>query len=361
MNCYFYRFSKVKWLLLKDFFIHGGHCQHCVHIESLADAQKYHLAKGDRLLFWGKKQDEALLAWAREQAVDIRFVEDGFIRSLGLGSALSPPLSLVLDASGLYFDPNQPSDLEQLLANHVFSDEQLLQGSLLVEQIKTLRISKYNHLSHQHNLTITAAPNQKVILVPGQVDDDMSVKFGAFGLNNLSLLQKVREKCPGDYIIYKPHPDVLSRNRIGDLEDDLVMQYANQIIKNASIDSVLGLVEEVHTMTSLVGFDALIRGKRVVTYGLPFYAGWGMTEDVHVSNRRGRQLSLNELVAACLLLYPHYVNPVTQKASSAFEILAYLAKEKSELDTSMTKRLSLLLKGYCLPRLRNLVKVFVKG
>jgi len=60
-------------------------------------------------------------------------------------------------------------------------------------------------------------------------------------------------------------------------------------------------------MTSLAGFEGLLRGKRVVTYGIPFYAGWGLTDDRHRSERRTRKLILDELVAGCLLKYPRYM------------------------------------------------------
>ena len=42
-------------------------------------------------------------------------VEDGFLRSRGLGADLIPPLSLVLDDMGIYYDPNSPSRLETLI------------------------------------------------------------------------------------------------------------------------------------------------------------------------------------------------------------------------------------------------------
>ena len=61
-------------------------------------------------------------------------------------------------------------------------------------------------------------------------------------------------------------------------------------------------------MTSLVGFEALLRGLPVVTYGQPFYAGWGLTRDHAPLARRTRRLSLDELVAGALLRYPRYVN-----------------------------------------------------
>jgi capsular polysaccharide export protein len=60
-------------------------------------------------------------------------------------------------------------------------------------------------------------------------------------------------------------------------------------------------------MTSLAGFEGLLRGRRVVTYGMPFYAGWGLTADQYRSERRSRRLNLDELVAGCLLKYPRYL------------------------------------------------------
>ena len=64
-------------------------------------------------------------------------------------------------------------------------------------------------------------------------------------------------------------------------------------------------------MTSLAGFEALLRGKPVTTYGQPFYAGWGLTEDLCPVPRRTRRRSLDELVAGALILYPRYLDPVT--------------------------------------------------
>src|SRR3546814_20429812 len=75
-----------------------------------------------------------------------------------------------------------------------------------------------------------------------------------------------------------------------------------------SVTSCIDACAEVHTMTSLTGFDALLRGTHVVKYGQPFYAGWGLTED-HIKNgmatgRRKRRLTLEQLVAGVLLRYP---------------------------------------------------------
>ena len=74
-------------------------------------------------------------------------------------------------------------------------------------------------------------------------------------------------------------------------------------------------------MTSLSGFDALLRGKRVVVYGRPFYAGWGLTDDHLPIPRRQRQLSLDELVAGALLRYPLYWDPLLKGFTSCEAVL----------------------------------------
>ena len=62
--------------------------------------------------------------------------------------------------------------------------------------------------------------------------------------------------------------------------------------------------------TSLGGFEALIRGISVITYGLPFYSGWGLTEDKlnnHIwAKRRKRRLTIEELTFISLIKYPFY-------------------------------------------------------
>jgi capsular polysaccharide export protein len=73
------------------------------------------------------------------------------------------------------------------------------------------------------------------------------------------------------------------------------------------------MVDALHVLTSLAGFEALLRGKQVVTHGVPFYAGWGLTDDLGaVPDRRTARRSLAELVAAVLILYPRYLDPVTR-------------------------------------------------
>ncbi len=73
-----------------------------------------------------------------------------------------------------------------------------------------------------------------------------------------------------------------------------MVQWCDEVVTDCSIGELLSAVDEVHVLTSLAGFEALQRSKRVVTYGQPFYAGWGLTDDAYPVTRRARKLSLDE-------------------------------------------------------------------
>ncbi len=85
------------------------------------------------------------------------------------------------------------------------------------------------------------------------------------------------------------------------------------MIRGVSTAALLSEIDELHTLTSLAGFEALLRGRRVVVYGRPFYAGWGLTTDLAQIDR-GRRLTLEELVAGALILYPALSRPGDQAA-----------------------------------------------
>jgi len=243
---------------------------------TFALVRKKGLDESEGLYIWGKKSFEDVEQYAVQKNIPIYRVEDGFIRSVGLGSDLTRPYSLVIDNRGIYFDPTQESDLEYLLNYHTFSETQLLRAKKLCKYLIKNRLSKYNNYA---DVQLDFPSNKKIVLVPGQVEDDASIRLGAPGMTNLKLLQMARENAPDAYIVFKPHPDVLSKNRVGDVAESEALKYCDHVINEVSLDSMLSICDEVHTMTSLVGFEALMRGIRVYTYGLPFYAGWGLTVD----------------------------------------------------------------------------------
>ncbi|MGB2388654.1 MAG: hypothetical protein ACPIB6_07590, partial [Henriciella sp.] len=85
-----------------------------------------------------------------------------------------------------------------------------------------------------------------------------------------------------------------------------IMQYADEIVDKVDTADLFGQIDEVHTMTSLMGFEAILRNLPVTCYGHPFYAGWGLTIDIYKHERRNRELSIGELVWGALIAYPRY-------------------------------------------------------
>jgi capsular polysaccharide export protein len=168
---------------------------------------------------------------------------------------------------------------------------------------------------YERGLSVIERPAgaRRHLLVIGQVEDDRAVIAGGCGLvRNIDLLARVRERAPDAYILYKPHPDVIAGHRRGAVTEDECLRFADAVVGDLPIASLIAMVDEVHVNTSLAGFEALLREKPVTTYGVPFYAGWGLTTDLGpVPARRSMKRSLDELAAAALLLYPRYFDPVT--------------------------------------------------
>jgi capsular polysaccharide export protein len=270
---------------------------------------------GAVVLLWGS---QALPPGAAGRLRTVR-LEDGFLRSVGLGADLAQPLSWVLDRRGLYYDATRPSDLEHLLQSVPFTDSLRERAARLRGRIVASRITKYNVGAGTWHAPATAG---RVILVPGQVEHDASLKYGAPGIaTNMALLAAVRRAHPDAYLVYKPHPDVVAGLRAQGAGEASAAQLCDEVVRDVGMDVLLPVVDEIHLMTSLTGFEALLRGKTVICYGQPFYAGWGLTTDVLPVPRRTRSLSLDELVAGALILYPRYVSRATRGMSTPEQAL----------------------------------------
>ena len=252
------------------------------------------------------------------------FVEDGFLRSVGLGADLVRPLSWVIDSRGIYYDASQPSDLEHLLQSQAFDAATLQRAAALRQQLVSTGLTKYNVGTAQWRRPAPAT-HLKLVLVPGQVETDAAIRYGAPGITtNLALLKAARKAEPDAWLIYKPHPDVVAGLRNPGAQEDLAAQWCNEVVTDVSMGALLEAVDAVHVLTSLAGFEALLRGKQVVCHGLPFYAGWGLTQDALPAPRRARTLDIDQLVAGVLLAYPTYVSRVTGRHCQAEQALAEL-------------------------------------
>ncbi len=312
-----------------------------------------------------------LMVWAGKAPQDLTClrVEDGFLRSRGLGAELVPPLSLVVDDLGIYYDPIRESRLERLIRTPL-PPAGADRAEALAASLIALRISKYNLPGMRSSdpnspLTLpvlgsqapgdllavdqdqtqsdlariepvrllplgqdrtqpTLAHNEPVrLLVPGQVEDDASLRFGAGQVcTNLALLQRARAAHPQAHITYKPHPDVEAGLRAGAISEPALQGLADVVAQNADPIALIAACDAVWTMTSLLGFEALVRGKPVTCLGAPFYAGWGLTTDLGPVPKRRLyapddhplpRITLAQLIHATLIAYPRYYDPITRR------------------------------------------------
>lgn len=288
------------------------------------------VAPGHVALIWGQRPTPGL----PKSAILLR-IEDGFLRSVGLGAQFAQPLSWVVDQSGLYFDATGPSDLENMLSTREFTPQECLRAQTLLDQISAARISKYNTAGEAWK---RPESQQHVILAVGQVESDASIAYGATSIQtNLSLVKAVRAEHPEAWVVYKPHPDVVAGARTEGQGERKIHQVCDEVAPNTLLADLLDGCDEVHVNTSLTGFEALIRNKPVTCHGLPFYAGWGLTTDKSDSGRRQRTLTLQELVAATLIEYPLYVSRETGRYTTPEHTLEELQQWR-ELSATWPER-----------------------
>ncbi|SDD73511.1 capsular polysaccharide export protein [Paracoccus isoporae] len=290
---------------------HRGHLAYGMRLwKRRVIAQAFGSARPVR--FTAKPSGAVTLAWAN-RAADLPApalrVEDGFLRSRGLGAELTPPLSLVADDLGIYYDPTRPSRLEALIEDGAPPGGQA-RAARLRRALIAAGVTKYN-LTGASDLPPRDGRHR--ILVPGQVEDDASIRLGAGEeRSNLALLRRVRAENPSAFLIYKPHPDVEAGLRPGVVAEEDLRHLADHVARHADPVSLLADVDAVWTITSTLGFEALLRGVPVTTLGAPFYAGWGLSDDRgKVPLRRRTRPGLDGLVHAVLIAYPRYLDPLS--------------------------------------------------
>lgn len=193
--------------------------------------------------------------------------------------------------------------------------------------IKRLLTMPYNRIHRRIATSRIAWGGFPYHLVLLQLEHDASFqihsRFGTMAEFLEEIVENFAKSAPKHHhLVFKPHPDVIAGLRKGHIDPETALEFCDQILGNANIAEVLDQVDVVHTITSLTGFEALLRGRDVTTYGAPFYAGWGLTSDLgKTPARRQRQITVEELVHSTLIDYPRYWDPVTKSITTVEGIL----------------------------------------
>lgn len=323
-------FTRWKWPIMRRALAASPRDVSFVSFEGLAKAD---VSKIDRLAVWGMPTKPQMAELAAKQRPLIH-VEDGFLRSIGLGSDLTRPASLSVDELSLYYDATKPTRMERIILETQFDTALVERAERLRQTILAARLTKYNIADPDLPDIKALAAGRRIILVPGQVPNDASITYGLVSVpDNQALLAGVRAENPEAYIVYKEHPDLISGNRKGRMDPGKA-QHCDLYLEKGPILDLMDLADEVQVISSLSGFEALMRKKPVTCWGMPFYAGWGLTLDKVRVERRNRVLTLEELIAAALLLYPTYMDTVTLLPAEPEEAIQRLIERRQQGETS---------------------------
>ncbi|MFT2213881.1 capsular polysaccharide biosynthesis protein [Rhizobium giardinii] len=291
-----------------------------------------------RVLVWQYKGPPQIKSFCERRGIPFHYVEDGFIRSISLGAQQAPPLSMVFDRQDMFFNAGRSTDLEDLLATYDFdADQSLMQRAKTnMEKLLATRLSKYNSGETPDIDSIYGEKTRKRILVIGQVERDASIAYGsAKKYSNNDLVWLARRENPDAQIIYKPHPEVMQGKAEAMSNPDHVRGAAQVLDQDISLADAMETIDHVYTITSLSGFEALLRGIKVTTFGCPFYSGWGLTDDRQPNPRRTRTLSVEQIFAAAYILYPKYFDPIAKEPielEQALQILEHMRAHQPSLD-----------------------------
>jgi capsular polysaccharide export protein len=242
-------------------------------------------------------------------------VEDGFLRS---ARREDPALSLIVDDVGLHTDARHPSRLEALIAQGPTDRDR---ARRLVGAWRDHGLSKITRLP---SCTLQLPP--RYVLVLDQLVGDASVEGGLAHPGSFDrMLQAARIEFPGLPIVLKTHPDTALRGRRSHFDPARVPR-AVAIAEACDPAPLIRGAEAVYTVTSQGGFEALLHGRPVRTFGMPFYAGWGLTTDDLAAPPRRGPATLEALVHAALVDYARYADPDTGRPTTVEATIARLAR-----------------------------------
>lgn len=266
-------------------------------------------------------------------------VENGFLRSATTWTDVNAePLykkavSFLLDKKAYYFDAKHKSDLEELLndKNLIITEEQKQRARACIDKIVANNLTKYNHQPIFEPKI--GREGVKKILVADQSYGDASIRRGLADDNTFSRMLKCAiEENPDADILVKTHPDTIANRESRSGYYVNVKSRNNVYTMTEAINpiSLLKYVDKVYVCTTQLGFEALMCGKEVHVFGMPFYAGWGATCDRQKLKRRKNSRTVEEIFYIMYIIYTKYVNPKTKSICEIEETIDYLLELRKE-------------------------------
>ena len=273
----------------------------------------------DFVVGWGTKPTaRRARAYAKRNKLRYVALEDGFLRSAGSASAKLPPVSFVVDDAGIYYEAGKPSRVERLIRDaERFDSDIRREAEDGFARFLRHRLTKYNTVSADTR-TQTRRRRWRVLLVD-QVFGDQSIAGGLASAASFDrMIRTALATFTAADIGVKVHPDVLAGRARGYIDRIAIDRGLDVIADQGNPHDLLETVDEVWTVTSQLGLEAVFKGVPVRCFGVPFYAGWGLTEDTPddvqgrmALARRGAARTPLDVFAAAYVAYPNYADPVS--------------------------------------------------
>jgi capsular polysaccharide export protein len=203
-----------------------------------------------------------------------------------------------------------------------------------VALMRRQRLTKYA-LTRPSGPQTTALLEMPYTLVIDQRRGDMSIALGAGAADPeaadalfRAMLGAAKAERPHARPVVKVHPDALTGRHAGHLVEPARAAGAALVAEPIDPWALTENAEAVYTVSSLLGFEALMAGRPVRCFGCPFYAGWGVTQDERPHPRRTRRRDVVDIFAAAYLLYARYVDPATGAPADFESAAAALAARR---------------------------------
>jgi hypothetical protein len=260
-------------------------------------------------------------------------IEDGFIRSIGIGLSKEPGLSITLCGDTAYYDAYNSSNFELTLnSDRIFSKDELDYASKSINLILKHRISKYNN-SPFLPIQIGDSNRSKLLIVDQRFGDASISSSMANEESFKRMLIEAIENNPDYDIIVKRHPDAVKGGKQSYFNDAAVeyLKYTSSVhIIDFDIHphQLIEMVDKVYVVSSGLGMEALLMGKQVYCYGAPFYSNWGVTKDMINIERRNKKRTIEEIFYTSFILYSRYYSPDLERVCSIEECIDYVIKHR---------------------------------
>lgn len=314
------------------------------YLPELLNAKKLIVPKNEKLarkcsgfVQWGILESEAkekLRGYAARLKKPLAFIEDGFIRSQDLGLSKEPGRSIILDDLAFYYDATKPSRLETILN----SPDRIgfwsrWQARKAIGFITSRKVTKYNNAPDVLPQSLAGKKHRHRILLIDQRAGDASIAGALASDENFRrMLEKAFEKADAE-IVVKIHPDALCPGKSSAISPSLAAYEGNErltiVSEGVNPYTLFSAVDEVYVVASGMGFEALMAGKPVTCFGVPYYAGWGVTTDMVDIPRRTQRRTVEDIFFVSWILLSRYVDPKSRRLVSVTKAARTMVKDRS--------------------------------